>query len=363
MKRILFYTDTPNYGGAERQMELLAKHLKPLGFEVSLAYGMYSKLDEKKDEMRAAYAKTYLLPVLHKHDPRHYHYLRDLLREEKFDLLHLHLWNPGACRYAFWAGHHAKTPIVTTEHDPFELSGLKKLIQRHCLRKTDRIIAISSDNFGQLSELVENPKDRVFQIHNGIELGPYLDNHDKASLQIETGAIVITCVAEMHPRKGHKFLIEAFQRLQKEYPMLHLVLVGTGPIEQDLKARYRANPNLHFLGWRKDIPQILRSTDVFVLPSLREAFGLSIVEAMASGVPVIATDTGGARDIIENGKSGLLAPPGDSESLRNALKTLIDNPGQRNDMAKNGLERVKSLFTAERMARETAELYENLLGD
>jgi glycosyltransferase involved in cell wall biosynthesis len=143
--------------------------------------------------------------------------------------------------------------------------------------------------------------------------------------------------------------------------MLHLVLVGTGPIEKELKDKYGANPSLHFLGWRKDIPEILRATDIFVLPSLREAFGLSIVEAMASGVPVVATDTGGARDIIENSKSGLLVPPGDSESLKNALKTLIDNPAQRQDMAKNALGRVKSHFTAERMARETAELYQDLL--
>jgi glycosyltransferase involved in cell wall biosynthesis len=363
MKRILFYTDTPNYGGAERQMELLARHLKPLGFEVSLAYGMYSKLAEKKAENEAAYAKTYLLPVLHKHDPRHYHYLKELLRDEKFDLLHLHLWNPGACRYAFWPGHHVKTPIVTTEHDPFELAGLKRLIQRHCLRKTDRIIAISHENFGQMIELVDHADNRVFQIHNGIDLRPFLDNQDKASLQIDPGSVVITCVAEMHPRKGHKFLIEAFNRLQKKIPSLHLFLVGTGPIEQELKDKYGANPSIHFLGWRRDIPQILRATDVFVLPSLREAFGLSIVEAMASGVAVVATDTGGARDIIENGKSGLLVPPGDTESLMRAIETLIDNPGQRKDLAKNGQERAKTHFTAERMARETADLYRNLLGN
>ncbi len=361
-KRILFYTDTPNYGGAERQMELLATHLKPLGFEVSLAYGMYSTLAEKKAENEAAYARTFLLPVLHKHDPRHYHYLKQLLREEKFDLLHIHLWNPGACRYAFWAGHHAKTPIVTTEHDPFELKGFKRLIKDHCLRKTDRIIAISNDNFGQLSELVDHAEGRVFQIHNGIELRPFLDNQDKASLDVENGSIVITCVAEMHTRKGHKFLIEAFLRLQKEYPMLQLVLVGMGPIENELKQRYGANSHIHFLGWRKDIPQILRASDIFVLPSLREAFGLSIVEAMASGVPVVATDTGGARDIVENGKSGLLVPPGDSDSLLRAIKTLLDNPGQRHDMAKNGLERAKTHFTAERMAKETVELYQFLLG-
>jgi glycosyltransferase involved in cell wall biosynthesis len=321
--------------------------------------------------VESVYEKIHVLPTLHKHDPRHYLKLKRLLREEKFDLLHIHLWNPGACRYAFWAGHrsfandvaghHAKTPIVTTEHDPFELMGLKKLIKQHCIRKTDRIIAISHDNFGQLSEIVDNPKDRLFLSHNGIELGPFLDNHDKASLQLEPGSIVITCVAELHPRKGHKYLIEAFLRLQKEIPMLHLVLVGTGPIENELKKRYGTNPNIHFFGWRRDIPQILKASDLFVLPSLREAFGLSVVEAMASGVPVIATDNGGTKDIIENGKSGLLVPPGDSESLLRAIKTLLDNPGQRRDMAKSGQERAKTHFTAELMAKRTAELYANLL--
>lgn len=361
MKRILFYTDTPNYGGAERQMELLAKHLKPLGFEVSLAYGMYSKLAEKKAEMEAAYAKTYLIPTLHKHDPRHYSYLKQLLREEKFDLLHIHLWNPGACRYAFWAGHHAKVPIVTTEHDPFELKGFKKWVKGLCLRKTDRIIAISSDNFRHLSELVDHADNRVFQIHNGIELGRFLDNQDRASLPTEPSSIVIICNAELHPRKGHKYLIQAFLRLQKEIPVLHLMLVTPGPLEQELKEKYGANPHIHFLGWRNDIPQVLKASDLFVLPSLREAFGLALVEAMASGVPVIATNTSGPKDIIENGKSGLLVPPGDSESLLKAIKTLLDNPGQRKDLAKNALERVKTLFTAERMAERTAEIYRGLL--
>lgn len=279
MKHILFYTDTPNYGGAEKQMELLAKHLKPLGYQVSLACGAYSVLKQKKDELDKVYEKIYLLLTIHKHDPRHYTKLKKLLKSGLFDLVHIHLWNPGSCRYAFWAAEHANLPIVTTEHDPFKLTGLKGKIKRMCLDKSDQMIAISLDNFRHLCEVDESVKNRLTLIHNGIEAGRFFDNHDKASLPVKDGGLVITCIAEMHPRKGHKYLIEAFKKLQTEMPTLHLVLVGTGPIEKDLKAQYDNLPNLHFLGWREDIPQILKASDIFVLPSLKEAFGLVLLEA------------------------------------------------------------------------------------
>lgn len=361
MHRILFYTDTPNVGGAEKQMELLAKHLKPLGYSVSLACGNYSALKMRKQDLEKVYDKVFFLPTLHKHDPRHYTKLKMLLKEEFFDLIHLHLWNPGACRYAFWAAKKMKMPIVTTEHDPFALSGLKDKIKRMCLTKTDHIIAISVDNYRQLGEYAEIAKNRLHLINNGIEIDRFLDNHDKASIPVEKGDLVITCIAELHERKGHKYLIQAFQKLQQTIPRLHLVLVGRGPSEKDLKEQFRNVTNLHFLGWREDIPQILKASDLFVLPSLREAFGLVVVEAMASGVVVVATDNGGIKDIIENGKSGLLVPPGNTERLVEAISTLLKNPDQKRDLERAALERVKTHFTAERMAEKTAEVYQKAI--
>jgi len=361
MRNVLFYTDSPNYGGAERQMEFLARHLPKFGYEASLACSKYSALAAKRDNLRSIYKEIYILPTFNKHDPWHFYSLRRLLRDKKFDLLHLHLWNPGACRYAFFAGRSTKTPIVTTEHDPFELRGIKQWIKKQCMARTDRFIAINSDNFRQLSENVQNPEGRIYRVHNGIELGQFLDNKDKASLGIKTGDLALTCIAELHPRKGHSYLFDAFFRLSKNYPMLHLFLVGRGPDETRVRASSARSPNIHLLGWRTDIPQILKATDIFVLPSLREAFGLSVLEAMASGVPVVASETSGTKDIIENGKSGLLVPPGDAQSLMEALQTLLNNPGQRADLAKAGQERAK-LFSAERMAKETAEVYSDLLG-
>lgn len=356
---ILFYTDTPNYGGAEKQMALLAKHLKKLGHRVSLACGAYSQM-KKFEKIEEIYEKTYHLSAIHKHDPRHYTQLKKLLTEKDFDLLHIHLWNPGSCRYAFWAAIHAKIPVVTTEHDPFELKGIKHKIKQMCLDRSDQIIAISMDNFRQLSHYGEQVKNRLNLVHNGIELDAFLDNHDKVSIYVKDEDIVITCVAELHKRKGQKYLIEAFKKLQVNIPTLHLFLVGTGPDEKDLKKKYGNLNNLHFLGWRQDIPQILKASDLFVLPSLREAFGLVLLEAMASGVIAVATDNGGTTDIIEDGKSGYLVPPGNSTQLMNVIRTILTNPDQKRDIEKAALERVKKHFSAEVMTKKTLEVYSKL---
>ena len=107
-----------------------------------------------------------------------------------------------------------------------------------------------------------------------------MKNKEKVKLPINPGDIVITCIAELHPRKGHKYLLEAFTKLQATIPKLQLMLVGTGPLKGELNSKFGDHPNIHFLGWRKDIPQILKASDIFVLPSLKEAFGLSVVEAM-----------------------------------------------------------------------------------
>lgn len=359
--KILFYTDTPNYGGAEKQMELLAKYLRPFGYSVSLACGAYSVLKQRKPELDKAYEHVYLLPTIHKHDPRHYTKLKKILKTGEFDLIHIHLWNPGSCRYAFWAASHAKIPVVTTEHDPFGLAGLKGKIKRMCLDRSDQMIAISMDNFRHLSEYGENVKNRLNLIHNGIELDEYLDNTDKASLPVKDGDIVITCAAELHERKGQKYLIEAFRKLQTEMPTLHLMLVGTGPAEKELKKKYEDVTNLHFLGWREDVPQILRASDIFVLPSLREAFGLVLLEAMASGVIVVATDNGGTTDIIQDGKSGYLVPPANSDRLANAIRTILTNPDQKRDIEKTALERVQTHFSAQTMAKKTADVYKKVI--
>ncbi len=360
MKHVLFYTDTPNLGGAEKHMLLLAKYLTQKGISVSLAYGSYSKISKLHDEFAKYCKQIFVLNTIHKHDPRYYSQLKQILSKHKFDLIHLHLWNPGSCRYAFFAPSSSKLPIITTEHDPFELSGMKKLIKKFCLKKTMRTIVISSDNYRLLDDYYNMPKERLELVHNGIEIDKFLDNHDKADLPVQKGDIVITCIAELHHRKGHRYLLSAFIKLQAHVPQLHLILVGTGPADRELRDQYSQVPHVHFLGWREDIPQILKVSDIFVLSSLKEAFGQVILEAMASGVITVATNNGGIIDIIKDGVTGYLVPPSSSQAIADKITIILKNPDQQKDIEKAALASVKTNFTAEKMADKTLAVYQKV---
>ena len=357
MKKILFYTDTPNIGGAEKQMLLLVKHLKQKGFAVSLAYGRYSKIKQLHDQFSQWCENIFVLPTINKHDPRHYSRLKQILKHGGFDLVHLHLWNPGSCRYAFFAAHHARVPIVTTEHDPFELTRMKRVIKNNCLKKTNQTITISRDNYQLLNEYYAVSDEQLNLVHNGIEIERFLNNQEKAKLPIHDNNVVVTCIAELHPRKGHKYLLHAFQKIQLEAPKVQLILVGTGPLERELREKFGDNSNIHFLGWRNDIPQILKASDIFILPSLKEAFGLVLLEAMASGVITIATDNGGTIDIIEHGHSGYLIPPSNIDKIVQTIFTILQNPDQKRDIEKTALKRVQENFTVERMVEKIIKIY------
>ena len=358
MRHVLFYTDTPNVGGAEKQMLLLARHLKPAGFNVSLAYGLYSALKTLRPEFEKQCERVYEIPAFGKHDPRHYFGLKKILRDGKFDLVHLHLWNPGSCRYAFLAT--KGFPLVTTEHDPFELSGLKRAFKKSALRRTSQTVALSRQNQEFMMSEYELSAQKLNLVPNGIELEAFRGEPQKAALPVLPGDTVITCIAELHPRKGHKYLLDAFLKLQKTIPHLQLVLVGEGPLRSELEKKY-SSPNIHFLGWREDIPQILAASDMLVLPSLKEAFGLVILEAMASRVPVIATRAGGVPDLIESGKTGYLVPSANSDKIESAILNLLHNSDQKKDVVETAYQTVGSHFTAQKMAESTAQVYQKIL--
>ncbi|MFH1410302.1 MAG: glycosyltransferase family 4 protein, partial [Patescibacteria group bacterium] len=241
-----------------------------------------------------------------------------------------------------------------------ELTGIKRLVKKSCLAKTNRTIVISMDNFRLLDEFYGVLKERLELVHNGIEIDRFLDNRDKAELPVQKGAQIITCIAELHHRKGHRYLLEAFKRLQTHVPRLHLVLVGSGQADRELRDQASQIPNVHFVGWREDIPQILRASDILVLPSLKEAFGQVILEAMASGVITVATNNGGIPDIIKDGVTGYLVPPANSQIIADRIATILTNPDQKRDIEKAALATVKANFTAQKMADKTLAVYQKV---
>lgn len=369
-KNILLYTDTPQTGGAELQMFLLAKFLDKTAYTPILACSNYPALDRWCENFTKEGIKVIRMNVKHKHDPRHHFQLKQIIKNEKIDLAHLHLWNPASCRYAFSAASSYKIPIITTEHDPFELSFLKDILKKQDLKHVGKIITVSENNRKILCKLYPEHKSIISVIHNGIDvtwwqsqLLRFTDEDrrriKKELFQAQENTLIIISIAELHERKGLKYLIEAIPEVAEKFPNIKLVIVGEGPERKSLENLIKELSSNHIIltGRQKEIPKLLKSSDIFVLPSRREAFGLVVLEAMVTGLPVIASKTGGIPEIIENGRNGLLVEPENSKKLAKALMDLIANSDKREKLSKAGTETARKKFTAKKMAEEYEKIY------
>ena len=151
--------------------------------------------------------------------------------------------------------------------------------------------------------------------------------------------------------------------LTTEFPNIKLVIIGEGndrPKLEHLIKKHNLESHIILLGRQKEIPKLLKSSDIFALPSLREAFGLVLTEAMFIPLPIVATKVGGIPEIVVDKKTGLLVPPADSSALSKAIKALITDPKKRASFASNGFTRVLKNFDAKRMAEKYGKVY-NLL--
>lgn len=368
---ILFYTDTPIFGGAERQMILLAKFLDTTCYNISLACSKNHALDEFTQKFAALGKKVFRINALHKHDPRHYFNLRSIIKESNANLLHAHVWNPASCRYAYLAAKRCKIPLVITEHDPGRISSLKNLIKKYLLKNVSAIIAISEENKNFLAAAYPHLANKISVVHNGIDIDEFenrlanFTEREKYRKEIFYAASrdkIILCVAELHPRKGIKYLIEAFAKIGDEHS--RLIVVGDGEQKSALEKLAKnlgAAEYVKFLGQRNDVPRLMASSDIFVLPSLAEAFGLVLLEAMLAKLPIISTNSGGVPEIIEHEKNGLLVPPANSNALSNAIKKLLASPDLNKKIIQAGYQIVKEKFHAKIMAEKTSAVYDKLL--
>lgn len=372
-KKIFFYTDTPIYGGAERHMLELARHLDRDKYQVTLVCSGYKQLNPWCKQWTERGFNVHRLKVAHKHDPRHLTQLKKILKKEKPQILHLHLWNPGGCRYAFRAVNKKQTKLIATEHDPFPLKGLKNRIKKNCLKKTDLTIAVSNANHDMLVKNYPELKGKIVTIHNGIDIKNFQNNIIRFSSQhkkqvkeklfkADLNDFIILSVAALHERKGLKYLIEAYAKVREKNPKSKLVIVGEGPERKKLEKlikNLKLDNDVLLTGERKNVAQILKSGDLFLLPSIKEAFGLVLVEAMAIGLPVVGTNAGGIPEIIENNKSGKIVEAGNSGQLADTIIELMENEPLRQKLAYVGHHEVKKFDVAE-MVKKTEKIYDNI---
>jgi glycosyltransferase involved in cell wall biosynthesis len=189
---------------------------------------------------------------------------------------------------------------------------------------------------------------------------------------IPAGAPLLASVSRLFAQKGQRELLRALARVRSHVPDVWLLIVGAdarevhgGSFTEELRAEARelgVADRVIFTGERSDIPQIMAACDVFTLPSREEPFGLVFLEAMAMKRPIVATGDGGTPEVVEHGRSGLLARHGDIVALADDITTLLRDPEQRARMGAYGRDRVLAQFTAERMARDAGAAYEKVLG-
>ena len=232
-------------------------------------------------------------------------------------------------------------------------------------RWVNGFIAVSNDVKTDLVNTFGTNPDKITVICNSVDVRRYQQPVDRASIRGALGlaenACLMAVVATFKQQKGHRYLIEAAQPVISQFPNTHILLIGDGELRQELEAQTRASGlggHIHFLGFRQDIPDLLAASDYFVLPSLWEGLPMALIEAMASGLPVLATEVSGSKQVIVPGETGLLVAPGNVPELQEAMITLLSQPEQSKTMGLAAQQRVATFFGAKKQAEAHLALFQ-----
>jgi glycosyltransferase involved in cell wall biosynthesis len=257
----------------------------------------------------------------------------------------------------------AGIPAVAHCHDLLGAGFIDRMLLLAQRLLMDRIIAVSGSVQERFIQSGANPG-QIRTIENGIDVtrfNPGTSTLSRTDLSIPESHRVIGVIGMFDPVKGHVFLLRAIKRLQESGEKdLTCLIAGEGRLEAELKEYVSLaglERQVRFLGYRRDVADLLALMDLVVMPSLRESFGIAALEAMAMKVPVVASRIGGLEEIVEHEKTGLLVPPGDAEALAEAIQGLVENPETRRSMGEAGRQRVEEEFSIESTIRRTEKLY------
>ena len=366
MIRLLLVIPTLVRGGAEKQLALLAAGLPRDQFEVHVA--VLTHTGPLEDDLRRAGVPLTMIGKRWKLDPGAYWRLRRLMKELQPDIVHTWLFaaNASGRQAAIAAG---IKHIVAGERcvDPWK-GPIQLSIDRVLAKRTERIVTNSS---GVQEFYVSRglPVEKFTIISNGI--GPFHPAESVsreallAELKLPPGARLIGAIGRLWPQKRVKDLIWAVDLLKSARDDAHLLIIGDGPQRWRLE-RYRDQNEVadraHLLGERDDVPRILPHFDCLWLASEYEGQSNAIMEAMSAGVPVVATDIAGNRDLVVPGETGYLVPVGDRAAFTLHTHELLDDPATARKLGDAGQARMLNEFTVEKMIERHAALYRDLAG-
>ncbi len=293
------------------------------------------------------------------------------LRRERVSLVHAHQYTPFF--YSMTARLlYRRPPLLFTEHGrhhPDYPRRKRILANRLLLERRDRVLGVGEAVRHALITNEGLPAHRVAVLYNGIDLTTCGNGVDlRAAVRQEIGIgpddFLMLLVARLDYLKDHKTAIRTLAEVIRRYPSVRLVLVGDGPCRaaiEDQVGQQGLAPYVRFLGLRKDVARLLRAADLFLLTSISEGIPLTVIEAMAAGLPGVATRVGGLAEVVEHGQTGLLADPCNPAALAERICSLVENAPLRRQMGRLGRQRAEALFSEERMHARYQLLYQEML--
>lgn len=363
--RVLHLIETGGPGGAERIMVSLAAEL---GSEYRSEAGLI------RDNWIGSALRARRVPVtMLRHDPHgSFATLGDLLRlirEKEVAILHTHEFFMNTLGLV--ASRLSGVPLVATVHGesyyPDRLR--RRLAYRLVGRFAGQMVAVSEHIQRLLIEGIGIHPTRVRVVPNGVASHPVLPgaklDEIRKGLGLDPQAKVVATVGSLYPVKGHRYLLEGAVEVIRRWPDVMFLIIGRGTCREDLQVQARrlgVADHFQFLGQREDVPRLLAISDAFALPSLSEGMPLALLEAMAGGVPAVATNVGGVAEVLENGKSGLLVPPGDSSALAKAILSLLEDEEQARSMGETARKVAENRYSLMHMVQAYETIYKMLIG-
>lgn len=367
--RVLQLSSAQAFGGGERHLTDLANALTARGHDVYVAVRPDSPV---RDELKLPRDHVVTMPLRNALDARSASALAKLVHTRKIEIIHAHMARDYPLA-AYATRRNPEARLVVTRHVMFPLNRLHKVT----LAYVSRLIAVSHAVAREMRTQALIAPEKIAVVHNGVDMKKIDDARQRFNRSefcrrwdLPSEALLVGSIGTLTLLKGHEDFLQAAAKVPHLAPSAFFIVSGT---ESSATKGYRSRlerliqqlkltEHVRIIGRMEDISELYCALDLFVSASHSESFGLAIVEAMAAGTAVVATETDGAREIVRDGSTGLLVPVGGVEPLERAINDLLLNQEKRRRMADEARAEAQQRFSLDRMVEETERIYSEVLG-
>jgi len=370
-----------NVGGPAIHTILLTQGLNPQRFSSILVKGTEDEYEGNMlDFALQKGIQPVLIPALQrevklKKDWDAFWRIFSLIKREKPHIVHTHTAKAGALGRL--AARLAGVPIIIHTFHGHTFYGYFSdreasryiRIERFLSLFTDRIITVSHRGMMDLLKYRIAKPEKILHIPLGLELEKFLDcekyrGNLRREFGLEAGDLLVGIVARLVPIKGHTYFLEAARIVLEKRPEVKFLIVGDGELRKELEGyaeKLGIAGSVFWTGFRRDLPAVYADIDLVVLSSLNEGLPVAIIEAMSAAKPVVATDVGGVRELVQDGETGIIVPPEDSRALAGAIIEMLSNPGRMEEMGRIARKLAYPKYSIKRLLTDIENLYEELI--